>query len=400
MFRDWFLSCSFILFYPATIHAQDAPWNDLLESGGEALSGDWELAGGVLTGRTRDHVAAWWQFPGDYWDFELEAGFRTPVPCNGGLQFRSHRLPVFGRPPDASGEYPRGFYGYQANIETRAKDGTGAIVEENGRGRIVAPANDAQPLVKESDWNTMTVRAVGPVIEVAINGVTATRLHDEAWIGGGIALQVLSFETGAEATIQYRNVRIRDLGRAGNWRPLFNGKDLAGWKNWGSEDWSVRTGVIQGRRGPKESEGYLATEETWGNFRIRGRFRMLGDGNYGLFFHSTIRLREDGYPVISGVQGEVEPEYPGQTGWFYESYRRGWIVEQAKNDPLAYALRPGEWNEIEIRCTGNRLTSWVNGARILDFHDPTPQLFHGSFALQLHTGQGAGIDWKDLYVEE
>jgi hypothetical protein len=60
----------------------------------------------------------------------------------------------------------------------------------------------------------------------------------------------------------------------------------------------------------------------------------------------------------------------------------------------------GEWNEIEIRSQGNHITTWVNGMRVIDWLDPSPQLFSGSFALQLHTGAGAGIDWKDLYVTE
>jgi hypothetical protein len=66
----------------------------------------------------------------------------------------------------------------------------------------------------------------------------------------------------------------------------------------------------------------------------------------------------------------------------------------------AYAARPDEWGEIEIRVVGNRATSWVNGIRIVDFHDENQQLFEGGFALQLHDGGAEGILWKDLYVLE
>ena len=160
-----------------------------------------------------------------------------------------------------------------------------------------------------------------------------------------------------------------------------------------------KDGIIECRRGPKESEGYLATEHKFGDFRVRGQFHMLGDGNYGLFYHSTITLREkDGYPVIAGLQGEVEPSFPGSTGWVYESYRRGWLIQPDKTVPAAVLLRVGDWNEIEIRSQGNHITTWVNGMRALELTDATPQLFSGSFALQLHTGEGAGIDWKNLYV--
>ena len=63
--------------------------------------------------------------------------------------------------------------------------------------------------------------------------------------------------------------------------------------------------MIDGHSGPKKSEGYLGTVETFKDFRVRGTFKMLGSGNYGLFYHSSITLKDDGYPVISGLQGEV-----------------------------------------------------------------------------------------------
>jgi hypothetical protein len=163
----------------------------------------------------------------------------------------------------------------------------------------------------------------------------------------------------------------------------------------------VEDGVIIGRSGPKKSEGYMATKDRWTDFRVRGSFKMLGEGNFGLFFHSSIALREDdGYPVISGMQGEVEPSWPGSSGWIYESYKRGWLEEPDTGVMPAFALKQNEWNTIEIRSVGPRYTTWVNGIRTLDFDDPKPLLTEGQFALQLHTGGVDGIQWKDILVEE
>ena len=166
----------------------------------------------------------------------------------------------------------------------------------------------------------------------------------------------------------------------------------------GAEDWSVKDGIIDGHSGPKKSEGYLATVETFKDFRVRGGFKMLGAGNYGLFYHSSITLKDDGYPIISGLQGEVAPDYPSPTGWVYESYKRGWLVKPDPNAPAAMALRRNEWNEIEIRTVGNHVTTWVNGMRTLDLVDEKQLLTEGFFALQLHAGGAEGILWKDLYV--
>jgi hypothetical protein len=126
---------------------------------------------------------------------------------------------------------------------------------------------------------------------------------------------------------------------------------------------------------------------------------MTGDGNYGLFYHSSIKLREDdGYPLIAGLQGEVDPGYPGPSGWVYESYKRGWLVKPDPTSMQSVAVRPGKWNTIEIRSEGNHVTTWINGIRVLDLVDEGQCLFEGFFALQLHTGGADGIGWKDLFV--
>ena len=384
------LASTFASAQEATAFSLDA---DAVAAG--SLSGVWRAEADAIIGQAAPGQVAWLRIPGEYWDFALELEFMTPAPANGGVQVRGHWLPA---DPAAAAD-PKTMHGYHVNIDTAGGGRTGEVLIAHGQPPICAATDDAQAAVKPGDWNTLTVRAVGPVVQVAVNGVAAATAYDERSIGGIVALQVAA-PADAPAEVRYRNVRINNGGRGANWRPLFDGTSLAGWKTWGTEEWTVADGTIQGRRGPNQSEGYLATEETWADFRVRGEFRMLGDGNYGLFYHSTIQLREDGYPVIAGVQGEVEPSYPGSSGWVYESYRRGWLVKPDPATAEAYLLRPGEWNSIEIRSVGNRLTTWVNGMRVIEWTDAAPLLFTGSFALQLHTGEGAGIDWRELYVTQ
>jgi hypothetical protein len=381
--------------------------NDL--SGWRVEGGEWSIADGVITGRAGQDANCWllWEKK-EYADFELSAEFRTPVPTNGGIQFRSHWLP---RVPLEEGETaadaPRQMYGYQANVETRQRTGTGRLMDENGRGYLAETPVAAAKTLSQKGWNTMRIVARGPVIEVYLHDVLAHRTEDNVFLSGLIALQVFPFQQQEEnASVEYRNVKIKDYSREGAWRPLFNGKNFDGWKQWGGEEWAVEDGVIYGRSGPKKSEGYLATEEQFTDFRVRGRFKMLGEGNFGLFYHSAIKLREDdGYPLISGLQGEVAPAWPGPSGWVYESYKRGWLVKPDLASMPAFALRPDEWNEIELlsRATGEgkkikHITTWVNGIQVLNHTDEAPNLYKGSFALQLHAGGVDGIAWKDIAV--
>lgn len=385
------LAVAFVLAQAATPNLTPTTQN----VGQGVLSGAWQLKDGVLSGHASAGETAWYRFPGDYRDFEFEIEFKATAMANSGVQFRAHWLPKMS----AEGAGPKSMYGYQANIDTGDLTHTGEILIRHGEPPLSAATKDAAAAVKPGDWNLIRVRANGPVADVSINGVLAATAYDESFIGGLIGLQVQGSES-APAEVQFRNPKLT-VPSSTEWRALFDGKTLTGWKIYGTEVFQVNNGVIECRRGPKESEGYLATEEEFSSFRVRGQFKMLGDGNYGLFYHSHITLRpEDGYPVIAGVQGEVEPSWPGSTGWVYESYRRGWLLKPDPAVPAAALLRVGDWNEIEIRSQGNHLTTWVNGMRVIEWLDPSPQLFSGSFALQLHTGAGAGVDWKELYVTQ
>ncbi len=403
----------FVLVMILSMLAQASDWVSMIENnsleGWKPLGGEWTIEGGVIKGKLTKtpeekdkQVNIWLLYTKkEFADFEMECEFRTLNPINGGIQFRTQWLPLLpvpeNVPPD---QWKYDCYGYQANIETRERFGTGRIIEENGRGLLVEPSRDAVMTLKQRGWNRMKVVAIGPKIEVYLHDVLAGTLEDNNYIKGYILLQLRADEVIPDtAEIEYRNIRIKDLGRVGNWQSLFNGKDLSGWKNYGSEEWVVEDGVIVGKSGPKKSEGYLATEKRWKDFHIRAQFKMLGEGNYGLFYHSSIKLREDGYPVISGIQAEVEPAYPTKSGFLYESYKRGWLTEPTTKIPSAWALRQGDWNELEVKTEGNRTITWLNGVRVVDFTDPSPNLFEGFFALQLHTGGVAGIQWREIYVQ-
>ena len=87
-----------------------------------------------------------------------------------------------------------------------------------------------------------------------------------------------------------------------DWVPLFNGKDLQGWKNNGDEKWVVEQGAILGESSANKY-GYLTTEKTYRDFDLRLKFKGEADGNAGLFLHSKITgLNPEHGPDIVGMQ--------------------------------------------------------------------------------------------------
>jgi hypothetical protein len=177
-----------------------------------------------------------------------------------------------------------------------------------------------------------------------------------------------------------------------NKQSLFNGKDLKGWKIYGTEKWYVEDGLLVCESGPDKQYGYLATEKFYKNFDLTVEFLQEADGNSGVFFRSTIEGVK-----ISGWQCEVAPK-GHDTGGIYESYGRGWLkqIEDEKEN----ILKPGEWNTMRLKVVGDRVQTWLNGKSMVDFTDEKIGQGNGSIALQIHDGGGIRVKWRNLIIEE
>ena len=64
------------------------------------------------------------------------------------------------------------------------------------------------------------------------------------------------------------------------------------------------------------------------------------------------------------------------------------------------ALKPGDWNDLLVSAHGNHIVTTLNGAKAVDFTDPSRKFTEGVIGLQIHTGGGVKVRWKDLYVRE
>jgi hypothetical protein len=141
----------------------------------------------------------------------------------------------------------------------------------------------------------------------------------------------------------------------------------------------------------------LNTEKTYRDFELRLKFKGESLGNSGVFFHSTITGIDPAHgPDIEGMQVEVDPSVGKHTGGLYESGGRGWVAQPTAEGEKA--LKAGEWNDLEISVEGPHIITRLNGMKIADYTDTTPKFADGVIALQIHTGGGVRMRWKDIYV--
>jgi len=155
------------------------------------------------------------------------------------------------------------------------------------------------------------------------------------------------------------------------WKQLFNGKDLTGWKHVGPGYMTVENGLIETHGGM----GLLYwTGGTLGDCTIRVVFKMRDkDDNSGVFIRIPIEPREEWMPVHYGYEVQIlnNPEA------FGEDNTHSTAMLYSLTKPLVPNVgKPGpEWNTMEITLDGPRTVDVLNGVKVVDYKegDPVPE---------------------------
>jgi len=173
---------------------------------------------------------------------------------------------------------------------------------------------------------------------------------------------------------------------------LFNGKDITGWKVYGTEKWYVENGELVCESGPDKQYGYFAAEKEYKDFELTLEFKQESNGNSGVFFHSQIEGT-----TVSGWQAEVAP-LNQHSGGIYESYGRGWLIQPTAEKEKA--LKEGQWNKMKVVVKGNVVTTWLNGEQMITLTDDKIGSRTGKIALQIHDGGGVKVRWRKINIKE
>jgi hypothetical protein len=180
---------------------------------------------------------------------------------------------------------------------------------------------------------------------------------------------------------------------------LFDGKTLQGWE--GSEtmfrvaDGAIVAGSLSERIAHNE---FLATKEEFGDFELRLKARLRGEGkNAGVQFRS--QRVPDHFEMI-GYQCDIG-SMRGQSIWgaLYDESRRRKFLAEPDQDKLQAAVKDDDFNDLVIRCEGSRIQIWVNGVQTVDYTEPDADLpRRGRLGLQIHGGPPAEAAYKEIRI--
>ena len=157
------------------------------------------------------------------------------------------------------------------------------------------------------------------------------------------------------------------------WKPLFNGKDLTGWKHVGPGNMAVEDGLIRTHGGM----GLLYwTGCKLSNCRIRVVYKMRDfNDNSGVFIRIPIEPREEWMPVHYGYEVQID-NHPERSTPSEDEYHETGMLYSLTKPLVKNAGKPGpEWNTMDITLDGPRTIVVLNGQKVTDFKegDPVPE---------------------------
>jgi hypothetical protein len=231
------------------------------------------------------------------------------------------------------------------------------------------------------------------------------------------------------------------------WVQIFDGKTLSGWDG-RSDIWHVEDGALVGESSPEHPSG--TTNIIWtggepGNFELKLEMKLEGSGANGGVQYRSFRVAPKGHPLpadlppeqrarrekeqalalqnakwnVSGYQADFDfaNKYSGQL--YEQDSPRGIIAWRSQvvatepgkkptllaslgsSDDLKSAIKPGEWNQVEIIADGNTLTHIINGRIMSVLVDTDPEFSRakGIIAFEIEGPGKVRISHRNVWLK-
>lgn len=182
-------------------------------------------------------------------------------------------------------------------------------------------------------------------------------------------------------------------------RSLFDGHSLAGWDGDTARIWRVADGeIVGGSLTEKVARNeFLATTASFTNFVLRLKFKLTGTEG---FINSGVQIRSQRVPNDSEMKGYQADIGEGWYGTIYDESRRNKPMAKPDEAAVKAAVKPGQWNDYEIRAVGPRVVLKINNVLMVDYTEADPSIPQfGRLGLQIHGGGKAEVHFKDITIE-
>lgn len=183
------------------------------------------------------------------------------------------------------------------------------------------------------------------------------------------------------------------------WKQIFNGTDLAGWKIVGDQD--AFAVVLSDLKAEGKANLFVSetgtTSTQYKNFELKLKARAKGDANSGIYFHTTDDYMKEARHPTAGFELQLATKAKGvlATGGLYKL-----VAPEFQFDEIY------QWFDLRLRVEGKRAQCWINGKQTLDYREPDSvagqsQRFSdvgGAICIQANSSPGAWY-FKDIQLK-
>ena len=188
------------------------------------------------------------------------------------------------------------------------------------------------------------------------------------------------------------------------WVPLFNGRNLDGWRPSESQNsWKVVDGQLSAD-GPRSHLFYTGPVRgaKFRNFELEVEVMTRPASNSGIYFHTA--FQDKGFPQ-KGFEIQLNNTATGE-GTYRERKKTGSLY--GVRNVYKQLARDDEWFKIHVAVRGKNIQVRLNGTLLVDYTEPAQPflaqgsererfLDHGTFALQCHD-PGSKARFRSLRV--
>jgi len=177
--------------------------------------------------------------------------------------------------------------------------------------------------------------------------------------------------------------------RADDWRPVFNGKDLTGWRaNNDPDSFAVKEGVLHVQASGKTAAHLFYVGdlkdgvEKFTNFELELTARAEPKSNSGIFIHSDVTAPNQQKHLDKGyeVQLNSTQQEKRKTGSLY-------AVKDLDKSPVDET----KWFTVRIVVKDKRITVALDGKEVVDYTEPADAKRPKERAGRLLMADGGGI---------
>ncbi len=313
--------------------------------------GKWEVKDGVILGTSAKSERRHGLLASDkeYTDFVVKFKFRV-IKGDSGFYFRSEKV-----------KSAVGVNGFQMEVDNSKE--VGGLYETGGRAWTKRPDPKLiKKILKPGDWNEALITAIGKDVTVRLNGeITAQLKNDKGRTKGYFAMQL---HGSMDMEVMFKDIEVKEVKCADDgFRPMFNGKDLTGWKTTGN--WLVKPDNVialeprPGERGWTRYHAYLTTDRKYKVFILDLEFKFKKRGNSGVF----LRVGDPKSQVKSGFEVQILDTHGKKK---FGAHDCGGVI--STSGPSKMMVKPaGEWNRYIISVIGSQLKVNLNGEEIQNF---------------------------------